>query len=332
MSGRGEGESGFSRRNSGRGECVQGDEALSWTLVADFTDVADGALSLSFIFEDAHANPTTSTTAVTLALNKDVVAPSLVVDALDAINSGTSALEGDCLEGAGNVSVKVGESDAEEVSCTSSRWTFSLSSFADAQFAAVVSYKDAAENMVEVTVGPLERDVVVPTVSGDYEVVDGTYHPGGILSFAINYSEDVMVKGVPTLAFELGGNGSSATKQAIYAEGSGSSQLIFKYAISATDVDSDGIQVTNGSALTFSQGIEITDGVGNAVTASPAVKNFSNVLVATAASVSATVSRFSAGAQKTYKAGDELIITAVLGGTIDLGANDAPSSILSHWG
>ena len=74
----------------GRGECVQGNEALSWTLVADFTDVADGALSLSFIFEDAHANPTTSTTAVTLALNKDVVAPSLVVDALEAINSSTS--------------------------------------------------------------------------------------------------------------------------------------------------------------------------------------------------------------------------------------------------
>ena len=227
------------------------------------------------------------------------------------------------------MSVKVGESDAEEVSCTSNRWTFSLSSFADAQFAAVVSYKDAAENMVEVTVGPLERDVVVPTVSGDYEVVDGTYHPGGILSFAINYSEDVMVKGVPTLAFELGTNNSSTTKQAIYAEGSGSSQLIFKYAISATDVDSDGIQVTNGSALTFSQGIEITDGVGNAVTASPAIKDFSNVLIATAASVSATVSSFAPFGRQTYKVGDELIITAALSGTIDLGATDAPSLSLA---
>ena len=312
----------------GRGECLEDTEAetWSWVLEADFTDVEDAAgLGLSFIFEDAHGNATTSKLSVALTLAKDVVAPDLEVHPLEAININGQELTGSCLDGAGNVSVKVAEATAEEVSCASNAWTFNLSSFSDPEFVAVVSYSDAAGNIAEVTVGPLARDVDAPTVIGDYEVLDGTYHPGGILSFAINYSEDVIVEGVPTLAFELGANGSATTKQALYAEGSGTGQLVFKYPIVVGDSDGDGIQIIESSALTFTQGVKIRDGAGNTIVASPPVKNFSSVLIAASSTVTGTIGNFAPGEEKTYKAGDVLTITANLGGNIDLAASDAPS-------
>ena len=71
---------------------------------------------------------------------------------------------------------------------------------------------------------------------------NATYGLGQTISFTVNTSEAVNVVttgGTPQIALTIG----SATEQATYASGSGSTALVFSYTVQAGDTDADGIAV-----------------------------------------------------------------------------------------
>ena len=87
---------------------------------------------------------------------------------------------------------------------------------------------------------------------------DGIYHIGETIQVEIEFNEVVHVSGRPALALSIGAN----TRQALYASGSGSATLQFRYIVQAGDADDDGISIGPGpAALT---GGDIRDGSGNA--------------------------------------------------------------------
>lgn len=81
---------------------------------------------------------------------------------------------------------------------------------------------------------------------------NGTYIIGQTLSFQVNFSSAVTVTGSPTLQLTIG----SATVNASYVSGSGTTTLTFQYVVQQNEVDTDGIAVNtlglNGGTITGS--------------------------------------------------------------------------------
>ncbi len=93
----------------------------------------------------------------------------------------------------------------------------------------------------------------IPVVAAVSVPADATYHGSDLMSFKVDYTENVVVNttgGVPSIPVTLNTGG---TVQANYVSGSGSSSLIFQYTVSATDQDPDGISV--GSSLNLNGAI-----------------------------------------------------------------------------
>jgi hypothetical protein len=71
----------------------------------------------------------------------------------------------------------------------------------------------------------------------------GVYRAGQTFSLTLNYNTAVFVTGTPQLALALGSAGAPVFKNAAYASGSGTSELIFQYLVVAGDNDPDGVQL-----------------------------------------------------------------------------------------
>lgn len=96
---------------------------------------------------------------------------------------------------------------------------------------------------------------------------DGTYSGYGLLSFKVDFTEDVFLTpgGVPSIPVILNTGG---TVQANYYSGIGSPSLIFHYTISPTDQDPDGISVgtnlnLNGAIMQSVHGCDIITTLNN---------------------------------------------------------------------
>ena len=76
-----------------------------------------------------------------------------------------------------------------------------------------------------------------------------TYGLGETIEVAVTFNRAVTVNGAPQLALGIG----TETRQASYASGSGTDSLTFRYAVQASDRDTDGISV-GASALTLNSG------------------------------------------------------------------------------
>ena len=105
---------------------------------------------------------------------------------------------------------------------------------------------------------------VAPTVAGvsigSTPASGDTYGLSEPIWVRVAFSRPVDVTGTPQLALTIG----SATQQASYNSGSGSSALWFFHVVQAADVDADGISI-GASALTLNSGtITIRDGATNA--------------------------------------------------------------------
>lgn len=70
---------------------------------------------------------------------------------------------------------------------------------------------------------------------------DGSYAVDDSLEFTLNFSEDVVVLGVPQIALLIGTNVLYAT----YVAGSGSDQLVFRYVVGVAPALSDAVQITD---------------------------------------------------------------------------------------
>lgn len=100
-------------------------------------------------------------------------------------------------------------------------------------------------------------DALQPTVSQVDVPANGAYKAGTTLQFTVHYSEKVNVTGgTPSLDVTLSGK----TVQAVYASGSGTNALVFRYEVQAGDTDSNGIQLAASLSL---NGAAIADQAGN---------------------------------------------------------------------
>ena len=108
-------------------------------------------------------------------------------------------------------------------------------------------------------------DTTAPTVSGAPAVTsnpgsDSTYAIGDTISVKVTFDENVTVTGTPQLELAVGAN----NRQANYASGSGSTELVFSYTVVASDADTDGIAVA-ADKLTLNGGT-IKDAADNNAT------------------------------------------------------------------
>src|SRR4051812_1885369 len=71
----------------------------------------------------------------------------------------------------------------------------------------------------------------------------GVFRAGQTFTVTLNYNVAVIVTGTPRLALAIGPAGTPVFKDAIYVSGSGTSELVFQYAVSAEDNDPDGVQL-----------------------------------------------------------------------------------------
>ncbi len=78
---------------------------------------------------------------------------------------------------------------------------------------------------------------------------DSTYARGDVIEIGVGFNENVDVGGSPRLAMTVG----TATRQAVYASGTGGDSLAFRYVVGPGDVDADGISI-GSSALTLNGG------------------------------------------------------------------------------
>ena len=86
------------------------------------------------------------------------------------------------------------------------------------------------------------------------ETVRDTYGAGETIEFTLVMSEAVTVTGTPHLQFLLSGN-----RNADYARGSGSNELVFAYSVQASDADADGLFVQDGQDVTGSDSAVVVE-------------------------------------------------------------------------
>jgi hypothetical protein len=164
--------------------------------------------------------------------------------------------------------------------------------------------KDLADNAATVTfsgstAASVLVDGVAPSVANVVGPTAGTYAMGDMLSFTATFSENVTVSGYPYILVNVGGS----NKQAVYASGSGSTSLVFRYTLASGDYDNDG--VASASSVTLNSGT-IKDASGNNATLSFTAPTTTAVLVD---GVAPTISNFLPPTNGTYKAGQNLDYT-----------------------
>ena len=144
-------------------------------------------------------------------------------------------------------------------------------------------------------------DGVHPTISSITGPSAATYYSGAHLNFTMNFSENVVVTGTPRIAMVLG----AATVYANYLSGSGTTALVYRYTIGATDFDNNGIAVS--SPLDLNSGT-LKDQAGNGIvtlTFTPPTTSSVNV-----DGVAASINSVTASANATYKTGNTINLTA----------------------
>ncbi|WP_177192213.1 MBG domain-containing protein [Chitinophaga arvensicola] len=148
------------------------------------------------------------------------------VTAFNWTRSNTTAVTGIAAAGSGNISGTLTNTTTAPADVT-----FTVTPVADA------CDGTPADFTVKVNPQPAITALSVPGA--------GTYKGSDPLEFTVTYTEDVVVNtsgGVPAVPLTLNTGG---TVSANYVSGSGSSALLFRYTVSATDQDPDGISIGN---------------------------------------------------------------------------------------
>jgi hypothetical protein len=75
----------------------------------------------------------------------------------------------------------------------------------------------------------------------------GSFSTGQSFDVTLHYNTAVVVSGAPTLTLAIGPAANPVFKSAVYAAGSGTSELVFRYTVSGGDADADGVQLLPGA-------------------------------------------------------------------------------------
>ena len=111
----------------------------------------------------------------------------------------------------------------------------------------------------EASTANIDVDAIVPAVSSVLVPSDSTYGTGSDLDFTINFTKAVTVDttgGTPYIVVDIGGTNVDAT----YLSGSGTTALVFQYAVPSGELAPSGISV--GSSIVMGGGT-IKDSIGN---------------------------------------------------------------------
>lgn len=176
--------------------------------------------------------------------------------------------------------------------------------------------KDEGGNAATLTFANQNEPTVL--VDGDTPLVqtfippaDGTYQPGDALEFSLRFSEVVNVTGSPRVGVDIGGN----IRYAMYASGSGSDTLVFRYSIVSGNEDDDGVDVENIIEL---NGGTIRDaGARNAYLLMDAPKTPGALVDATLPAVT-SITLPSPPADEYFNSGEEIYITLNFNDVIDV--------------
>ncbi|WP_170133428.1 DUF4347 domain-containing protein, partial [Undibacterium pigrum] len=167
---------------------------------------------------------------------------------------------------------------------------------------AAARYTDAAGNNGGAGGSPvLTFDTGIPAVNTVSVPTNATYATTQNLNFTVNFNENVIVTGTPSLPVILDTGGTVA---ATYVSGSGSSSLIFAYTVVNGNQDANGISL--GSSVVLNGGT-IKDAAGN-----NAALNLNGVASTAAVKVDGTapaVSTVTVPANATYAPGQSLNFT-----------------------
>ncbi len=170
---------------------------------------------------------------------------------------------------------------------------------------------NAAAHKVDGSLGP--PGVTELAISSP--VVGDTFERGETIGVELTFSRAVDVTGAPRLALGIG----SATRQASYASGTGTTGLLFQYVVASGDADADGLSIgasalaLNGGTIRLAGGaLDATLGLG-----ASAVTNSADHKVAggtfTTPSVSAVTVSSAPAADSTYKLGESIEVKVAFG-------------------
>jgi hypothetical protein len=106
---------------------------------------------------------------------------------------------------------------------------------------------------------PPPTDTIRPRVLAVIAPAARLYRPGQVMTFAVRFSEPVVVTGLPRLAFHVG----SVVRRAPYVSGSGTDRLVFRWTVPRGLSAPAGIRI--GGRIEIPLGAAITDVAGNLV-------------------------------------------------------------------
>lgn len=221
----------------------------------------------------------------------------------DRLTSDTTPTLSGTAESGSTVSVYDGATLLGSVVATGGAWSYTTGTLAGGSHSFTVTATDTAGN-VSAPSNPLAVtiDATAPVVSTVAVPASAAYGSSATLSFTVHTDDIVYVDtstGTPRLELTIG----ATTRYASYVSGSGSSSLVFSYAVQAGDSDSDGITVAGLSA----NGGKLADLAGNALdTTLHGVAPTAGVLVDTQAP---TVTSVAVPADATYYTGNALEFT-----------------------
>jgi large repetitive protein len=235
----------------------------------NITGISAGNYTFSVRAKDAAGN--IDATPETYAWTVDLTAPNTTILTYPT-NPGSSSSATFTFDASESGSTFQGQLDAGAYVTVTSPLTFN--GLADGSHTFNVRAVDAAGNIDGTPASHTWTIDAIPTVTSVSVPPNGFYRESDVLSFTVNFNENVVVTGTPSLPVTIG----STTVQANYTGGSGSNALTFQYTVQAGDNDMDGI--TLGSALQLNGGT-IKDASNNAILTLNSVGSTTGIFVNT---------------------------------------------------
>lgn len=158
---------------------------------------------------------------------------------------------------------------------------------------------DADLSGVTDTASSIDVDGDSPYVQNITAPMAKSYKPGEFVEIILNFSEVVTITNTPRIPLTVG----ASTKYAFYQSGSGTSDIVFRYAVTSGDVDEDGIEIQN--LIDLNTGT-IKDGGGKNAILLLKSPQTPNVLVD---GLLPAVTSVTLPLDGTYKLGDEIYFT-----------------------
>ena len=257
---------------------------------------------------DAADNPSAVSKNPT-GITVDTRAPDALTMTLPR-DTGKSSSDGLTKENRFTVSGVEDDASWEYSSDSGENWTdggsvssFTLSDRSYAKDTIQVRQTDAAGNTSAVrgNTPVITVDTTAPRVTKTEITSEGPYKAGAVIDVTVTYDENVDVTGRPYLRLVVG----STNRRAEYQSGTGSTELVFRYTVVASETDTDGVVVTANS-LNLNKGT-IQDGAGNdASLGNTAVSADNAHLVDT---TGPSVTRTAITSTGPYKEGDAIEVT-----------------------